>query len=770
MARSFSLFCVVCIIYLLPGVMEAQSDPLAIGQWRAVLPFTTGMAVAQTDNHVYYGTTQALVRIEKVDKSPRFYSRIDGLSESGIRQMAYCKKFNTLLLAYASGNIDLMTQGAVINVPDILNNTNITGDKSINHLYLYQDSLVLLSCGFGMVQYNLHTRLFERTAFTPFPIFQMASHEGYFYAAGEEGLFRLPVNSFFSDFARWDLVGPTQGLPAAYVASGVVTMEGQLFAAVNDTLMLLHGQSREVIFYQGGYSLSYVEAERDHLIAGYQVSGGPDRLVVRKPDATIHIISECVGVPRGAVLDQYDRIWYADEWSRFRTYDLQAGKCDWYIYNTPAGFNSWDIHILDDTVYVASGALTSAGSPTFNNSGIYIYRAGQWENYNRSSYPIMEQKEAHVDYVGITTDPRDGTIYAGSYYGGLLEIKGANLHFYQKENSILQGAIGDIQRPRIGGIVRDQKGNFWMANTLSPDPLVLLTTDGQWRSFRPATNTFLLAGLVDQQNNKWFILGNGGVLVYNEGADPLDPADDRVRILTADNANLPNNRVVSLGLDLDGAVWIGTRDGVGVVRCGDVLRDECRASRVVVTSDGAPEALLKDVEIRAIAVDGANRKWLGTGNGLFVQSPDGTVEVARFTMANSPLPSGRINALAFNHRTGEMWIGTENGMMIYQTDAPAGGETHAPQVSVFPNPVRPDYRGPIAVNGLPRDANVKITDIRGRLVYETSALGGQAIWYGEDYTGRRVASGVYLVFTTSKGGEFVAGPADTAVSKIVFVN
>jgi hypothetical protein len=757
-------------LWLIPALLSAQTEPLAIGQWRAVLPYTTGMAVAQTQDHIYYGTTQALVRIDKEDQSPRFYSRIDGLSESGIRQMAYSDRFKTLVLAYNSGNIDLMTQAGVFNVPDILNNTNITGDKTINHIYLYQDSLVLLSCGFGMVQYNLATRLFERTAFSPFPIFQMTAHDGYFYAAGEEGLFRLPVGSFFSDFGRWALLGQGEGLPDVYVSAGVVMADGQLFAAVNDTLMRLHDQGRELVFHQSGLRLRYMAASREHVLAGYQVSGGPARMVVRSPDGDVRTITECVGVPRGALLDQYDRIWYADEWSRFRTYNLQAGRCEWFLYNTPAGFSSWDIHILEDTVYIASGAYSAAGSPTGNNSGLYILRDGQWTNYNRSTHPVMESMQAHVDYVAIVADPRDGTVYAGSYYGGLLEIKGDDLHFYQRENSILQGSVGDIQRPRIGGVVRDRKGNYWMSNSLAPDPLVLLTADGQWRSFRPGNNTFLLRGIVDHQNNKWFVLGNGGVLVYNEGNDPLDPSDDQVRILTADNANLPDNRVRSLGLDRDGAVWIGTRDGVGVVRCGDVFRNECRASRVVVTSDGDPEALLKDVEITAIAVDGANRKWLGTGNGLFVQSPDGTNEVARFTMQNSPLPSGRITALAFNDRSAEMWIGTENGMMVYQTDAPVGDEVHAPQVSVYPNPVRPDYRGPIAVNGLPRDANVKITDIRGRLVYETTALGGQAIWYGEDYTGRRVASGVYLVFSSSKAGGFIAGKADTAVSKIVFVH
>ena len=272
--------------------------------------------------------------------------------------------------------------------------------------------------------------------------------------------------------------------------------------------------------------------------------------------------------------------------------------------------------------------------------------------------------------------------------------------------------------------------------------------------------------VVDQQNNKWFVLGSGGIMVYHEGNDLMSASDDKVRIFDTGNGNLPSNKVVSVGLDLDGEVWIGTDDGVGVVRCGDVFDTNCKASRIVVTQEGITEALLNDEEVRAIAVDGANRKWLGTRSGLFIQSPDGLTEIKQFTEANSPLFSNQINTLAFNGSTGEMWIGTEAGMMVYQTETTAGGDLHASTVEVYPNPVRPEYRGPIAIKGLPRDGNVKITDIRGKLVYETTALGGQAIWYGDDYTGRRAASGVYLVFTASDNP---FGDPDTAVSKIVFI-
>ncbi|MGB3078578.1 MAG: regulator, partial [Saprospiraceae bacterium] len=88
-------------------------------------------------------------------------------------------------------------------------------------------------------------------------------------------------------------------------------------------------------------------------------------------------------------------------------------------------------------------------------------------------------------------------------------------------------------------------------------------------------------------------------------------------------------------------------------------------------------------------------------------------------------------------------------------------------VYAFPNPVRPDYDGLIAIRGLARDAIVKITDIRGQVLYETKALGGQAIWDGKDLNGQQAATGVYLVFSTAASDGF--NKPDALVTKILVV-
>jgi hypothetical protein len=142
-----------------------------------------------------------------------------------------------------------------------------------------------------------------------------------------------------------------------------------------------------------------------------------------------------------------------------------------------------------------------------------------------------------------------------------------------------------------------------------------------------------------------------------------------------------------------------------------------------------------------------------------------------FTKDNSPLPDNTIRSIATNDRTGEVFFGTDRGIISYQGDATAGRRVNNDaNVQVFPNPVRPDYNGPITVRGFSTDAVIKITDANGKLVYETEALGGQVTWDGRDYNGRRVQTGVYLVFGSTNPRQGGLAQPDAAVGKILFVN
>ena len=164
------------------------------------------------------------------------------------------------------------------------------------------------------------------------------------------------------------------------------------------------------------------------------------------------------------------------------------------------------------------------------------------------------------------------------------------------------------------------------------------------------------------------------------------------------------------------------------------------------------------------AVDGANRKWVGTENsGVFLISENGTEQLLNFTKNNSPLPSNSVTCISIDHATGEVYIGTELGLVSYIGDATAGDQTMN-KVKIYPNPVRESYDGDIYIQGLVSDAIVKITDVSGNLVRTITANGGTAVWDGRNTYGERVQTGVYLIYISDETATY------SAIRKIVFIN
>jgi len=380
------------------------------------------------------------------------------------------------------------------------------------------------------------------------------------------------------------------------------------------------------------------------------------------------------------------------------------------------------------------------------------------------------------DMVAIAHDSKTNRTYAGSYLEGLA-VLGENPTLYNEKNSTLEiDPADDNNRTRVGGIAIDEEGNVWVSNTSAPDhPISVLKSDGTWQSFnKTCGQNFLFDIAIDGNGYKWIIIGKeqSGVLLFDEG-DMNDPTDNRCRVFTAANSKLETNDVQSIVADLDGDIWVGTAKGVIIFECGGSAfkEDVCEGSRRVVQGTNGFGGYLFETEfVQALAVDGANRKWVGTTNGVYLVSPNGEDLILRFTADNSPLLDNNVTAIEVNQQTGEVFFATDKGIVSYQGDAIEGSVVNRKNIEVFPNPIRPDYHGKVTIKGLARDATVKITDIKGRLVYETKANGGEAVWDNKDYNGRRVNSGVYLVFSTANSRYVGLGDPDSAVARIVVIS
>jgi hypothetical protein len=277
--------------------------------------------------------------------------------------------------------------------------------------------------------------------------------------------------------------------------------------------------------------------------------------------------------------------------------------------------------------------------------------------------------------------------------------------------------------------------------------------------------------IIDSYGQKWILWREHSIVVFNDNGTPKDPSDDQVKHLSSaqGNGNLPGSKIFSIAEDLDGEIWIGSDEGVAVIYAPENVFTQFNfdAQRILIPRNdgtGLADILLEFETITDIQIDGNNDKWIGTDrSGVYQISEDGLVEKNHFTTDNSPLYSNNITSLAINGETGEVFMGTASGIISYKGTAVDGGTTNN-EVYAYPNPVRPDYTGPVAIKGLVSNADFKITDVSGNLIYNGRAEGGQAIWNGTNFSGQRAQSGVYLVFVTDDTGD------ETLVTKILFMN
>lgn len=305
--------------------------------------------------------------------------------------------------------------------------------------------------------------------------------------------------------------------------------------------------------------------------------------------------------------------------------------------------------------------------------------------------------------------------------------------------------------------LQDNQGKTWIA-----DKQMGLVTNltGAFKSVSPSSLDTLYnvrkdSILTDEEGNKWIRQGAG------QGLMVISPKNQVVYLYTGKGAgNLPSNTVKSMSLDKNGQLWVGTDKGVAVfdyppsVFTGKTFD--------AYTPIFEKRRLLGTETITSIAIDGGNRKWIGTKNGIFLFTSDASELVSNFTVSNTPLPSNEITYIGVAGNTGEVYIRTNKGMVSY-----TGTATEAPNeqtsVKVFPNPVKSDFTGLIGIEGLTENAYLKITDATGFLVYETRANGGTAVWNARTLSGNKVATGIYFVFSMNAKGE------DTLVSKIAII-
>ena len=292
------------LVFLLPTISFAQESDLRIGQWKSHLPYQAGRWVTQSETQIYYASPFSIFTIDKEDNSVEFLSKVKGLSDVGVDKINYNQAIETLVIAYNNSNIDLVKPDGIVNLNDILKNTNIVGDKKIYNI-LFEGTAAYLSTGFGIVKLNLEKEEFEFTTFTGLPVFDMTLFNGRFYAATDEGVYEAinAENINLADFNNWRLLDVPDGFPAIYSSAALAAHHNRLYLDVNGELFQYDGENLVSVHQENGFHIQYLEEGTEHLIAGFSKNedGNGKVLLFKEDGGFTNSGGVCVNRPRSAI-------------------------------------------------------------------------------------------------------------------------------------------------------------------------------------------------------------------------------------------------------------------------------------------------------------------------------------------------------------------------------------------------------------------------------------------------------------------------------------
>ena len=743
---SFGLWHLLLVFHL-PFLVPHSS----FGQtrWQSHVSYRSGQSVAVVGSKVYAATQNGFFYFDKATNETITLSKSQGLSDVGISRLLYLADQKKLLIAYRSGNLDFLNltatnePAAVTNINTLVASVSLPTARAINHINQIGNN-AYLSTDFGLIVLDLLKNEIRDTYFskrpdgTPLPIYQTAATADSLYAltgllrTSDTGLqvraIRFAPNINIADPANWRLVSQ----PGPQTES-IVSNQGKLLASVNGQgvfertagkWLLTLPLSTALIRLFSAPSGLLIATEKTVTGAGTPSYSGP-----------------LLAAPHEVVADG-NEVWVADTKN-----GLLAGKAGQFERVAPEGPTRDQF----STLYAYAQTLVSLPKSALDATNLapgqppvelYSVPDGRW------SSPAVPG--VTTGFNTATFPPAEGRLYLGTSGNGVWsQVAGQPPAVVTLPATI---------SPFISSLATDNEGNLWITTgraNAQQATLHVRRADGTFASFPAISQTNIVQIVPDDNGFLWLRpdVGNGLIV--------FDPATNRIRYLSTlrGQGGLLTNSVRALVKDRNGVIWVGTDLGPTVFDNPFGAFDAAIDAQPPLLNR---RRLLANELITALAVDGGNRKWIGTRSGLYLVAPDGSQLLETFTADNSPLPANTVQALAIDPGSGKVFIQTTtgnqpNGIVSYQGTATEPAEKLS-TITIFPNPVRPNFSGNVSINGLTENSTVKIMDAGGHLVYETRSQGGTATWNLQDYRGRPAQTGIYLiVVVTADGAEGLAG-------------
>ena len=753
-------------IFAILSILIAITANAGIGDWVLYPSYHNATYCQTAGDKVYVLASGALYSYNTSDEELRAYDKINTLSDIDITHIEYCKDIKALVVVYSNANIDILFDDEeVYNITGFKNKS--LPDKRINGVDV-QGTTAYISTVFGVVELDLEEYEFTNTYTTGLNTYCTYLFNGTLFCGTETGMYSCATDKNLLDKNNWVKKNN-------YFTKAICELDGILYCYLDEFGIYSYNASNNIlkdVVYNHGEKYNAMYSNGKEIIA----SAKKKTTIITSPtDVTVYKNSNS-----NFILKDGNHFWDCKGYNGIVKCIAKDGEI---IVNSTSvtpdspirNYCEYMKFASDDKLLVAGGNLNYFDITFYDGTLMeYDYSGNRWNNL-----PEDTIKQAtgipYLNLCAIDEDPADpGHYFAGSFGYGLYEFRnGKFVKHYSTHNSPLESVIPTNTRfVRIPSVKFDKEGNLWCINTGTKNIVKVLKSDGTWCElyYKPIEKlATMVEPVMDSRGWLWMksLQGEAGIFCAKMNGTPLDSSDDESKawlnkFVNQDGISYDIYQVFALAEDREGQMWVGTNTGLFVIDNPKTFFNNGVFKQIKVPRNdgtGLADYLLSGTYIKSIQVDGANRKWIGTNDdGIYLISADGLETIHHFTTENSPLPSNSIVSIAINDRSGEVFIGTDKGIASYMSDATRPEEKlDENNIYAYPNPVKADYSGNIAIVGLTHDCNVKIVDTAGYLINEGTSNGGQYTWNGRNARGEKVASGVYYVLTyDSNGNEGVA--------------
>ncbi|CAI8350637.1 MAG: Uncharacterised protein [Flavobacterium sp. SCGC AAA160-P02] len=769
------------LFFSLSYLSSAQED--FSDSWEDFFSYNNVKDFVKVENSIYALSDNAIFTYDFITQEIQKLSSVQGLSGETTTAIHYSIDTNRLIIGYENGLLEVVdSDGSITSSSDIVS-FNQSGEKSINHIFEYQEKLYV-STSFAIVEYDINQLEFGDTFFignnsSDVKVNEITVFNNRIYAATNNGIFHAAIdNPNLIDFNNW-----------SHISSGnnhfknITVFNNKLYTIFNSTLFELR-ETNELFFITDFFEIvNGMKASSTNLSIAFN-----DSLMIY--DITLNqVIQNSANInfdyTLNTVFAENNELFLAT--NQFGVLTSTFANTADFIEIHPEGPISNDVFSLSarsNELWVVYGGFGPTYGPTQRKLGFTHYDGETW--FTATNNPL----NPFPDFVDVAIHPTNkNKVYISGFgdtnlintfdTGGLFEVENNEItNFYNYLNSPLEDIVEDDANRvtiRISGSVFDNQGNLWLMNIGGSKELKKFS-NGSWAGYdisegKPENSFGLSEIAIDRSNTIWIGTRADGIVAFNENGA-------RVRGLstTITQGSLPNARVESIAVDRDNRIWIGTITGLVVFNnASSVFEDDVvDAQPIIFEEDGIAKKLLGDQFVTSIVVDGANNKWFGTDNGGVVYTnPNGRTTIASFSSENSPLPSNRIVKIAVDEEIGKVYFATDKGVVAYNSNVAPFGDSLG-EVYAYPNPVR-KFHNTVTIDGrnetnLPKGTNVKILDVAGNLVFETNVIegqqlqGGKVVWDKTNLAGNKVASGVYIVILANEDA------SETSTTKIAIIN